>query len=52
MRVVDGELLVDQWHDGRGEYHSPATYLSTGYHEVIVEYYDRSGEAEIRFWWE
>jgi hypothetical protein len=49
---VDGELLVDQWHDGRGEYHSAYTYLTTGYHDVIIEYYENSGEAEIRFWWE
>ena len=49
---VDGELLVDQWHDGRAEYHSPITCLSSGYHQVIIEYYERMGEAEIRFWWE
>jgi len=49
---VDGELLVDQWHTGRAEYYSQVTCLTTGYHEVIVEYYDQAGEAEIRFWWE
>jgi hypothetical protein len=49
---VDGELLVDQWHDGRGEYHSPVTYLNTGYHDVTIEYYENTGDAEIRFWWE
>ena len=49
---VDGELLVDEWHVGRGEYHSPATYLSSGYHEVVIEYFEDSGEAEIRYWYE
>jgi len=49
---VDGELLVEQWHVGRGEYHSPVTYLSSGYHDVVVEYFEDSAEAEIRFWWE
>jgi hypothetical protein len=49
---VDGEQLVDEWHPGRAEYHGPVTYLSSGYHEVIVEYYENVGEAEIRFWWE
>jgi len=48
---VDGELLVDEWHDGRGEYFAPVTYLSSGEHTVIVEYYENTGEAEIRFWW-
>jgi len=49
---VDGELLVDEWQAGRGEYHSPVTYLGSGYHEVILEYFEDVGEAEIRLWWE
>jgi hypothetical protein len=49
---IDGELLVDEWHDGRAEYHSLYTYLTSGYHDVIIEYYENVGEAEIRFWWE
>lgn len=49
---VDGELLVDEWEFGRGEYSAPITYLSTGYHDVVVEYYDEVEEAEVRLWWE
>jgi hypothetical protein len=49
---VDGELLVDEWHDGRAEYHSPLTFLTSGYHAVLVEYYENLGSAEIRLWWE
>jgi hypothetical protein len=49
---VDGELLVNEWHLGRGEYHSPNTYLSSGYHDVVIEYFEDSGEAEIRYWYE
>jgi hypothetical protein len=49
---VDGELLVNEWHDGRAEYYSPYTYLTTGYHDVTIEYYENLGDAEIRFWWE
>jgi hypothetical protein len=52
---VDGELLIDAWNNGwggRGEFHSLGTYLDTGYHDVVIEYYENSGEAEIRFWWE
>jgi hypothetical protein len=48
---VDGELLVDEWHDGRSEHYAPATYLNTGNHQVVVEYYEKDNEAEIRFWW-
>jgi hypothetical protein len=49
---IDGELLVDEWHVGRAEYHSQATYLMAGYHEVVIEYFEDTGLAEIRFWWE
>ena len=49
---VDGELLVDEWHAARAEYHSRLVYLDTGYHDVVVEYFEDAGEAEIRFWWE
>jgi hypothetical protein len=47
---LDGNLLVDQWHDGRGEDHSLVTPLTEGLHRVAIEYYEGSGEAEIRFW--
>jgi hypothetical protein len=49
---VDGQLLVDEWHENRAEYHSQLVYLGTGYHDVVVEYYENEGEAEIRLWWE
>jgi len=49
---VDGERLINEWHAGRSDYNSLVTYLTTGYHEVKIEYYDSSGTAEIRFWWE
>jgi hypothetical protein len=49
---VDGQLLVDEWQPARAEYHSTVVYLDTGYHDVVVEYFEDAGEAEIRFWWE
>ncbi len=49
---VDGELLVDEWHLGRGTYHSPITCLAPGQHDVVIEYFENAGDAEIRFWWE
>jgi hypothetical protein len=49
---VDGQLLINEWHDGRSEYRSPLTFLTTGNHDLVIEYYEASGEAEIRFWWE
>ncbi len=49
---VDGEWLVSEWHPGRAKYHGPVTYLSSGYHDIVLEYFEDTGEAEIRFWWE
>jgi hypothetical protein len=49
---VDGELLVNAWRVGRAEHHSPATYLTTGYHDFVVEYFESEGEAEVRLWFE
>jgi hypothetical protein len=49
---VDGELLVDAWHDARATYLTSLMYLETGYHDVVVEYYENTGEAEIRFWYQ
>lgn len=50
--LVGAVILVDHWHSGWAEYYSPATYLNSGVHEVIVEYFEGAGEAEIRLWWE
>jgi len=49
---VDGELLIDQWQNGRGEYHALVKHLTEGLHQMVIEYYEATGEAEIRFWWE
>ena len=49
---ADGQLLINEWHDGRSEHRSRLTYLSTGDHDLVIEYYEASGEAEIRYWWE
>jgi len=49
---IDDELLLDEWHEGRAEYHTAVKYLSTGLHEVVIEYFEGIGDAEIRFWWE
>jgi hypothetical protein len=50
--IVDGETLIDQWRDGRAPHDSLLTYMSSGYHDVVIEYYENIGDAEIRFWWE
>jgi PKD repeat protein/uncharacterized protein YraI len=49
---VDNNLVIDQWHDS-----SPTTYvaeakLSEGSHNVRIEYYERSGGAQIDLRWQ
>ncbi len=49
---VDGELLIDQWHDqAAAQYHADVS-LSAGEHEVEVAYYENVGQALLRVWWE
>jgi glucose/arabinose dehydrogenase len=47
--VIDGALVIDQWHDQT----APATYsyttnLTAGHHTVTMEYYERRGRAVAR----
>ncbi|MCK6629742.1 MAG: PKD domain-containing protein [Anaerolineae bacterium] len=49
---VDNQLILDQWRDS-----SPTTYtaearLSEGTHHVRIEYYERSGGAQIDLHWQ
>jgi len=49
---VDGQLIIDQWHDASGVTHSAERTLSTGAHTLRIEYYENGGAASIQFWWE
>ncbi len=49
---VGDTLLVDQWHDA-----APTTYvadilLTAGTHPLRLEYYEHTGQALIKLWWE
>ncbi|MFC2031261.1 PA14 domain-containing protein, partial [Chloroflexota bacterium] len=49
---VDGALVIDAWRSGIAEHRPPIRYMTSGYHELILEYFEDAGEAEIRLWWE
>jgi hypothetical protein len=49
---LDGQTILDAWGYGRAEHHPTVRYLTAGYHELVVEYFENVGEAEIRLWWE
>ncbi len=47
---VDGQLLIDQWHDGSSTY-STDIWLAGGSHTIRLEMYERTGGAMARLWW-
>ena len=49
---VDDALIIDEWRDG--SYREAATdlALAQGTHSLRVEYYERTGSAQVRLWWE
>jgi uncharacterized protein YgiM (DUF1202 family) len=49
---IDGELVIDRWHD-----RSPTTYtadvvLGDGQHHLLMEYYEHTGNAVAQLTWE
>jgi len=47
---VDGQLLIDQWHDGSLRTFAAERAMTAGKHDVRVEMYERTGKAAIAFW--
>lgn len=48
---LDGTIILDEWHDGAAVDYSVDHYVSEGQHEVLIEYYDATGDAEISVSW-
>jgi hypothetical protein len=46
----DGNLIIDNWVDGANS-SSAAVGVSGGTHNLRVEYFERTGNAYIHFWW-
>lgn len=49
---LDNLLIIDQWRDGALRDSAADVLLSPGNHSLRVEYYERSGDATAKFWWE
>lgn len=45
-------IVINEWHDGFKELSVPITGIASGYYQMQVEYYDRSNQATVKFWWE
>jgi hypothetical protein len=48
---INGLLVIDQWRDGYKEVNNRFYGIGSGTHTVRVEYYQRTGNAQIRVWW-
>ncbi|MEO7704668.1 MAG: PA14 domain-containing protein, partial [Thermoflexales bacterium] len=49
---INGQLVVDQWHDQGGTEYAAAVALQAGvYHELKFEYYEHDGGAVARLKW-
>lgn len=48
---VDGQIVVDEWHDGVLESRAVDLYISEGQHSLRLEYYENLGGAMIQLYW-
>jgi hypothetical protein len=48
---LDGRLLIDEWHISNGEQIYSVDVNLSGLHKLVIEYYEYSGEARVKFWW-
>jgi hypothetical protein len=49
---LDGNLLLDEWHDGPATRHERTALLDKGAHALIIEYYERRDRASIQVGWD
>ncbi len=48
---IDGQLVVDEWHDGTLVPYTVEQYLSQGEHPLRLEYYENTGGAMVQLSW-
>lgn len=49
---IDGELIIDEWHDQGGTSHEVTLTLLEGNHDIKMEYYESGGGAMAKLNWE
>ncbi len=49
---VDEQIAIDQWGAHPATTYSGYKSLSAGYHSIRMEYYDNTGQAVAKLWWE
>ena len=48
---IDGQFVLNEWHDGSMTPYSVDLYLPRGNHSVQLEYYENLGGAAVKFTW-
>ena len=46
---LDGQMLIDQWHDTAPAHYSAEKQVGAGDHRLKIDYYEHTGGAQIRF---
>jgi hypothetical protein len=49
---VGNQLLIDEWRDGSPRQATNVLALVGGVHSLQVDFYERTGGARVRLWWE
>jgi hypothetical protein len=49
--LIDKQIKLDQWHEQRGE-HVVDVELSAGNHQIVLEYFEQYGSAQVGLRWE
>jgi len=49
---IDGQLVIDQWHDHPVTTYTAELTLYGGVHHLRMEYYENMGMAVAKLWWE
>jgi hypothetical protein len=48
---VDDDLVLDEWHTSNGDQVYMVDLTLRDRQRVVVEYYERGGQALVKFWW-
>ncbi len=49
---LDGKLILNEWHSSDGSKTYSVNKSLSGKHTLVIEYYERTGKAMIKVWWE
>jgi hypothetical protein len=48
---LNDTVIINEWHDSDGQKVYTADVSTDGTRNVVVEYYERGGGAQVHFWW-